>query len=240
MCASRAQAYEPTSSSDERRSPAIAVGGGTVRCHGPARHRALGQQTVGRSFAVGFVWLASLAALFACTRALPLPLRADPLGSAPSRHARHEHGMLGREGGNAGADTVYPRARRSMSVIATEPAKLSPVAEQVRPPAYPRLPGQVYAKPEAAGQLASVVGFTLGRPGFGEVAFDVAGFNVTDIRGLDLRGVLRWGGSAGRMTSVTLYPDAATKPQRGTQLNKPATVTVRAWLRPPASCLDYT
>ena len=41
----------------------------------------------------------------------------------------------------------------------------------------------------------------------GQVAFDIAGYNVTDLRNLDLcNGVLKWTGVPGTCTSVDLYP----------------------------------
>jgi len=96
---------------------------------------------------------------------------------------------------------------------------------------YPLLPAQVYTKPADIAsatdeQKAAVIGFTVGKAGFGEVAFDVPSFNSTDVRQIDLRYSLAWEGTPGRMTSVTLYPDDTTKPAQGVALNKPAIVSV--------------
>jgi len=90
---------------------------------------------------------------------------------------------------------------------------------------------QVFAKPSAIAsatdeQKATVVGFTVGKKGYGEVAFDIPSYNITDVRQLDLRYSLVWEGTPGHMTSVTLYPDQSTKPPQGTSLNKPATISV--------------
>jgi len=95
----------------------------------------------------------------------------------------------------------------------------------------PLLPAQVYTKPADIAsatdeQKADVVGFTIGKTGYGEIAFDIPSFNTTDVRHIDLRYSLVWEGTPGHMTSVTLYPDQATKPPQGVALNKPATVSV--------------
>jgi len=71
-----------------------------------------------------------------------------------------------------------------------------------------------------------VTDFAIGKAGFGEIRFNVPGYNVTDVSRLDLTKQLVFDGQPGKMTSVSLYPDAATKPFHGVELNKPATITV--------------
>ena len=57
-----------------------------------------------------------------------------------------------------------------------------------------------YTKPERLDLATdsdneNVVGFVVGMVGYGEVAFDVDEFNVTDVRNLDLRDSLVWEGT---------------------------------------------
>jgi len=91
-----------------------------------------------------------------------------------------------------------------------------------------KLPEGVYTEPADLRSSAqdSVIDLVIGKEGYGQIKFDVAGFNVTDTSGIDLSEDLLFTGEEGKMTSVTLYPTQETKPEQGTKLNKPATITV--------------
>jgi len=96
---------------------------------------------------------------------------------------------------------------------------------------WPLLPPGVYTRPANLHLLsdahkATMKDFTVGKVGFGEISFDVEQFSVSDLRELDLRNALRFSGTANHITNVELYPHTETKPEVGTELNKPATITV--------------
>jgi len=99
---------------------------------------------------------------------------------------------------------------------------------------YPLLPEGVYTKPYSVSELqsltperlASVGNFTIGKSGFGEVAYDIEGSDVTDVRSLDLRQVFTWSGKKYRTTNLGMYRNVDPKPSVGTELNKPATLKV--------------
>jgi hypothetical protein len=84
----------------------------------------------------------------------------------------------------------------------------------------PLLPEGVYTSPSdflllSDEEKSRVHNFTIGKSGYGEIAFDVEGFDVTDVRELDLRGEIEFSGNPGSITNVDLYPDETTKPARG-------------------------
>lgn len=99
--------------------------------------------------------------------------------------------------------------------------------------AYPLVASEVYTKPLSLDAMqglssiekAKVGNFTIGVKGYGEISFDVDGYDTTDVRSLDLRDALSWSGKRGSRTNLGLYKDVV-KPALGVALNKPATLTV--------------
>jgi len=100
--------------------------------------------------------------------------------------------------------------------------------------AYPLLPEGVYTKPYSVSELQSLTpeqksavgNFTIGKAGYGEISYNVAGSDVTDVRSLDLRQAFTWSGKKHRTTNLGMYKDIEPKPDVGTKLNKPATLKV--------------
>jgi len=81
-------------------------------------------------------------------------------------------------------------------------------------------------------ERASIANLVIGKEGYGEIAFDVDGYHVSDVSGLDLNKILRWSGKPNQITNIALFSSgedgdpASRKPAVGVGLNKPASLSV--------------
>jgi len=94
---------------------------------------------------------------------------------------------------------------------------------------FPRLPPEIISSPSlsqlrnlSAAAKRRVKGFMIQKPGCFSIVFD----GGTDVSRLDLTSQIQWERYGVHCVSVTLYPNASSKPNFEQELNKHATVTL--------------
>ena len=121
-----------------------------------------------------------------------------------------------------------PEDRESEGLLSKKPATSHPVSlEDPKPGDYWMKPTRAEMKKMSQAQLKHYVGFEVGRHGAGQVRFD----EPVDLTNVPLDELFVTIVEI-HARSVTVYPDASTKPPPGKGLNVPSTITIEnSWPR---------